>query len=167
MTHDNPGPPRPLTVTSIPKLVAALQSDDVDPDLLWHVGDVLTRWLTERSGGRMEGYGPEVMDIELDEEAVDALHAALLSLVEPDLTHPQAGMIVWLIGKLARPGDLPLFERALESGLAGRDDLLYQALIALDNLDELAADASSFAAFEVEKNRDLARAYLKRVATEK
>ena len=153
-------------MTSISDVVDALRQDGVDPALLWHVGDLLTRWLTEQSGGRLEGYGPEVMGAELDEAGVGALHSALLGLVEPDLSHPHADMIVWLIGKLARPTDRQLFEQALERGLAGDDGLLYQALIALDNLDALDAGTTSFAAFEVDKNRDLARAYLKRRAEE-
>ena len=151
-------------MTSIEDLVDSLRSDDVDPDLLWRVGDLLTRWLAVQSGGRMVGYGPEVMDVELKDADIEAVHGALRALVEDGLSHPHAATIVWLLGKLARPADQNLFEHALERGLDDRDDLLYQALIALDNLGELAADATSFAAFDVDTNRALARAYLDRVA---
>ncbi len=147
-------------MTSVPDILASIRNDDVDPDLLWRVSELLTRWRTEESGGRLEGFGPEVMEVELDRADIDALRLALLGLVEPDLSHPQASTIVWLLGKWASPEDQPLFRRALERGVEEGDDLLYQALIALDNLGVLNADTTSFSAFEVETNRALAQAYL-------
>lgn len=147
-------------MTSVPDILAPIRKDEVDPDLLWRVSELLTRWRTDESEGRLEGFGPEVMEVELDRPGIDALRLALLGLVEPDLSHPHASAIVWLLGKWACTEDQPLFRRALELGAEGADDLLYQALIALDNLEVLNAHTTSFSAFEVETNRALAQAYL-------
>jgi hypothetical protein len=96
----------------------------------------------------------------LRETDIDALHAALVHFIRNNMAHPQTGLAIWATAKLARPGDEPLFAAALRQGLEGDDSLLYQSIIALDNLRVLPHKVTSFSATEFETNRETARAYL-------
>ncbi len=87
----------------------------------------------------------------------------LVRLVEENPDHADLGTAVWAPGKLFDPLLKPLFESVLRRHLDGDAGVLYQAIIALDNLEvEFPEAEGSFSIYEEEKNRRMAGAYLER-----
>ena len=96
------------------------------------------------------------------EEAM-RLRQELVRLLESDFDHPEAGPALWALGKLYDPALRPLFERALHHHLERNANVLYQAIIALNNLGvEFPEAHGAFAFNDVERNRAMAKAHLAR-----
>jgi hypothetical protein len=139
----------------------ALREGTVDGELLWDVEEVIHHWLTKKHHGIAEDWPAGIEPIDVDAQLIDDLHTSLVRFVRENLSHPHAGLAIWAIGKLVWASDEPLFAAAVEHGLRGDDNLVYQAVIALDNLKALPGDVTSFSGHEVEANRKIAREYLK------
>jgi hypothetical protein len=140
-----------------------IRDGSIDADLLWSLGQAFGR--TGSSSPSVTSWvhsgEPEVdSGLDLSADEVASLHTALVRLIEDEATHPETPLAVWAVGKLARPDDEALFRRCVRRGLEGDDDLLYQAIIGLSNLDALPAGITSFAALDVEVNREIGRRYL-------
>jgi hypothetical protein len=87
----------------------------------------------------------------------------LVRFVEAQPDHPNVPTAVWALGKLFDKELKPLFEEVLRHHVEGDSGALYQAIIALDNLDVDFPEAhGSYSLDDVEKNRRMARAYLER-----
>lgn len=138
----------------------ALREGTVDAELIVDVEELIHRWLAEKHLGVVEAWPAGIVPADMDAAGIEELHASLVVFVREHMDHPQAGLAVWAIGKLARVSDEPLFAAALEKGLQGDDNLLYQAVIALDNLEVLPGDIMSFSGDDVDINRQIARDYL-------
>ena len=139
---------------------AALREGTVDANLVLEVEEVIHRWLAEKHLGVLEAWPTGLAPTEVDERCIDDLHASLVAFVRANWSHAQVGLAVWAIGKLVRSDDEPLFAAALEEGLRGDDNLIYQAVIALGNLELLPSEITSFSGDDVETNRQTARTYL-------
>ncbi|MFT5051945.1 MAG: hypothetical protein ACI8QZ_003376 [Chlamydiales bacterium] len=139
---------------------AALRDGRVDAPLLADVEDLIHRWLAEQHLGIVEEWPKGLIQFEVDAHCINELHGSLMHFVRGNWSHPQAGLAIWAIGKLVRAEDETLFAEALEHGLHGDDNLLYQAVIALDNLELLPGEIMSFSGHDVETNRQTARIYL-------
>ncbi len=147
-------------IRTVDDVHAALRDGIVDAPLVLDVEDLIHRWLAEKHLGVTEEWPKRLVPFEVDERCIDELHGSLVHFVRANWSHPQAGLAVWAIGKLVRVADEPLFAAALEQGLEGDDNLLYQAVIALDNLRLLPGEIMSFSGDAVETNRETARNYL-------
>jgi hypothetical protein len=143
----------------------ALSEGAVDGELLWDVEEVIHHWLTKKHHGIEENWPSGSEPSEVNAQVIDELHTSLVRFVRGNLSHPHAGTTIWVIGKLVRASDEPLFAAAVAQGLRGDDNLVYQAVIALDNLEALPGNVSSFSGHEVETNRQIAREYLKHRGT--
>jgi hypothetical protein len=140
-----------------------IRDGSINADLLWTLGQAfgrtgsrplsVTSWVHSRQPEADSG-------LDLSAEEVASLHAALVQLIDDHAPHPETPLAVWAVGKLARPDDEALFRRCVRRGLEGDDDLLYQAIISLSNLDALPAGITSFAAHDVDANREIGRRYL-------
>ncbi|HYH98290.1 M20 family metallopeptidase [Hyalangium sp.] len=109
---------------------------------------------------RSMGWPPEVIDQETSEAGVHLLRDALTRFIHRWMEHPSAGLAVWALGKLHYPGLKPLFDEVLEHHLERDPNLLYQALIALQNLGiRLPGEEQGMSVYEVERNRVMARSY--------
>jgi hypothetical protein len=152
-------------VSLLREIAGCFDHDDPDVigDHLWLAGQLLERWnCMERGTGPVAGWPDEVTDEELDLARVNQLRQILISFIREHGDHVAIGTAVWALGKLPRAEDEPLFAEVLRAELDGRGDVLHQALIALDNLDRLppSDQPRSFAASNVDANRELARQYL-------
>ncbi len=77
---------------------------------------------------------------------------------------PMAGGAVFALGKLHAAGLAPFFVEVVRSQLDGDENVLYQAMIALDNLGEpVFAGQDSMSVTDVAENRSLAVGYLKAI----
>jgi hypothetical protein len=146
-----------------PPDIAALRerihSGTADADLLWDVGQSLGRWRSDKSGGaRPEAEEPGVLA--LNDLQVIQLRDDLIAFTNSFPRHSEVPLAVWAIGKLVDHEHEPFFRAVLERGLTGDDAVLYQAIIALGNLERLPSEITSFAAHDVEANRAIARSYL-------
>jgi len=138
-------------------------SGAIDADLLWSVGQAfggvgsepsaVGSWIHSRPAD------PD-SDLKLTTGEAETVHTALITFITDRTEHPQGPLAVWAIGKLARREDESVFRGAVQRGLEGNDDLLYQAIIALDNLGVLPGEVTSFSAHDVEANRAIGRGYL-------
>ncbi|WP_224371717.1 M20 family metallopeptidase [Hyalangium versicolor] len=109
---------------------------------------------------RSMGWPPEVIAQETSKEGDRKLRDALTRFVRRWIEHPSAGLAVWALGKLRAPEFKPLFDEVLEHHLERDPNLLYQALIALQNLDiPLSGLRQDMSVDEVERNRAIARSY--------
>lgn len=98
---------------------------------------------------------------DLEPTAIQKLSDLLEKYVRADPSAPDAWSNVWALGKRLDPALRGLFAMVLAANLHGDPNALHQALVALDHLEEPAlAHVPSFAAFEVERNRELAYAVL-------
>ena len=103
----------------------------------------------------------EPSEDDLEPSAIQKLSDLLENYVRADPSAPDAWSNVWALGKRLDPALRGLFAMVLAANLHGDPNALHQALVALDHLEEPAlADVTSFAAFEVQRNRQLAHAVL-------
>lgn len=100
-------------------------------------------------------------DEDLEPSALQKLADILERYVRADPSGPDAWSNVWALGKRFDPALRSLFAVVLAANLQGDPNALHQALVALESLEEPAlAGVTSLAAFEVERNRQLAYAVL-------
>ena len=121
----------------------------------------------EHSHGRTEGLDREEV---LAEPAGPAdlarLRGHLVDLVRAGVPAPAAGAAVFALGKLYDPGLTGFFVEVLQRYLRGDANVLYQAMIALDNLDtDVFAGRRSMSVLEEAENRALAAEFLGRFDT--
>jgi hypothetical protein len=128
-------------------LLAALESSDEAEVLDGVLGAVLL----------IEAAGPEGRLIPAEREVVKALERLARA---GDPPAPAAGA-VFALGKRYDPGLEGLFLDLLREHVDGDANVLYQAMIALANLDvPVFAGRDSMSVFDTEINRTLARKYL-------
>ncbi len=109
---------------------------------------------------RSMGWPPEVIEQETSEAGGRQLRDALIRFIRRWQENPAAGMAVWALGKLRDPELKSLFEEVLEHHLERDPNVLFQALIALQNLGiRMPGDEQGMSVHEVERNRILARSY--------
>jgi hypothetical protein len=103
-------------------------------------------------------------EIAADEGTRGALAAALMARYL-HLDAAQRGAVVWVLGKFHRPELRGFFERVLREELAGEGAVLWQALVALDNLEPgILRENGGGSILDVERNRVIARERLERIA---
>jgi len=118
----------------------------------------------ERSLGNTLGLDrPEVLARPATAPEVERLRDRLVDLVRSGSPAPVAGAAVFALGKLHDPGLGPFFVEVLRDQLHRDAGVLYQAMIALDNLGaDVFAGRGSMSVAEPEANRALAAAFLHR-----
>jgi hypothetical protein len=92
---------------------------------------------------------------------LDELRRALITLLERDHRSKSASGAVWVLGKFFDPALEPFFARIVAEFVdePAMGHHLFQALIALDNLERL-SPKDGMSSIEWEENRAIARAYL-------
>jgi HEAT repeat protein len=94
---------------------------------------------------------------------VARLRASLVDLVHVGAPDPVAGAAVFALGKLHNPGLTEFFVEVLRTYLRGNAGVLYQAMIALDNLGvDVFGGRQSMSVLAEEENRALAHEFLRR-----
>lgn len=92
---------------------------------------------------------------------VQVLERTLLQRVRSDPATDAASSMVWALGKRYNPELRSFFIEVIEKTLAERAPALYQAIIALDNLDEpCLRNVGTFSAQDHDHNRRLAQRVL-------
>jgi hypothetical protein len=116
----------------------------------------------ERSLGNTLGLDrPEVLARPATAPEVERLRDRLIELVRSGAPVPVAGGAVFALGKLHDPGLRPFFIEVMRDHLHRDAGVLYQAMIALDNLGaDVFAGRDSMSVTEADKNRALAAAFL-------
>jgi HEAT repeat protein len=90
------------------------------------------------------------------------LRASLVDLVRAGAPDPVAGAAVFALGKLHDPGLTEFFVEVLRTYLKGNAGVLYQAMIALDNLGEhVFGGRRSMSVLAEAENRALAQVFLR------
>jgi succinyl-diaminopimelate desuccinylase len=109
---------------------------------------------------RSMGWPPEVIDQEISLVGGHQLRDALVRFIHRWMEHPAAGMAVWALGKLHDPALKPVFDEVLDHHLERDPNVLFQAMMALQNLGiRMPGDPQGMSILEVERNRILARSY--------
>jgi hypothetical protein len=109
---------------------------------------------------RSMGWPPEVLDQEPSEVGAQQLRDALTRFIRKWMDHPSAGLAVWALSKLRDPGLKALLDEVLDHHLEGDPNILFQTLVALQNLGiRIPGGEQGLAIHEVERNRSLARSY--------
>jgi succinyl-diaminopimelate desuccinylase len=109
---------------------------------------------------RSMGWPPEVIEQETSEAGAHQLREALTRFIHRWMAHPSAGLAVWALSKLRDPGLKPLFDEVLEHHLERDPSILFQALVALQNVGiRLPGAEQGLSVNEAERNRVLARSY--------
>jgi hypothetical protein len=112
-------------------------------------------------GGSEHHFNPQAAD----DRNVLELERALMEAVRCDAHAAAAGTMVWALGKRYKPELRAFFLEVLQQTLAKTPPALYQALTALNTLDEpCLRDVHSFSAEDHDRNRQLAEAVLRSVS---
>jgi HEAT repeat protein len=91
------------------------------------------------------------------------LRASLVDLVRAGAPDPVAGAAVFALGKLHDPGLTEFLVEVLRTYLKSNAGVLYQAMIALDNLGvDVFGGRQSMSVLAVDENRALAHDFLRR-----
>ncbi|HTE18286.1 MAG TPA: hypothetical protein VK689_07880 [Armatimonadota bacterium] len=154
-------------------IICALEAPQVDA---WHEALLDAAFLFEKASlprgectveefaARM-GWPSSVVHAVVGYHEVDRLKTALVRFIERHPDGPHAVSAIWALGKVI--GDrtlLPIFIRMLRCSHERNPELVYQILIALRNLGEEVFPSPGGASFlDVDRNRDLARDYLRRL----
>ena len=146
---------------SLETLLGSLWDGSAEGEHLWVLSDVIRLWRTP-PGSERPPWPDELAPTTITDQVIEELGPALVSYIEADWSG--AAGAVWVLGKLGRDEDEPLFVRALTLGLEGDDGLLHQGLIALHDLGRLPQEVTALSAAEPEANRRIARAYLDSLA---
>ncbi len=105
---------------------------------------------------------PEVLAQPATAQEVARLRDRLVGLIRSGAQAPVAGAVVFALGKLYDPGLERFFVEVMRDHLLRDAGVLYQAMIALDNLGVgVFAGRDSMSAAEVDENRTLAAAFLR------
>ena len=139
---------------------------DGDPDVATD-GIRLAMSFFEHSHGRTEGLDREdVLTEPAGPDDLSRLRDRLVDLVRAGVPAPVAGAAVFALGKLHDPALTGFFVGVLRDQLHADANVLYQAMIALDNLgvDIFAGHRSMSVRAEAE-NRALAAQFLRRFET--
>jgi hypothetical protein len=118
----------------------------------------------EESVGKTLGLDrPEVLARPATAPVVARLRDRLVDLVRAGAPAPATGAAVFALGKLHDPGLGPFFVEVLRDQLDRDAGVLYQAMIALDNLGaDVFAGRDAMSVAEPDANRALAAAFLHR-----
>lgn len=126
----------------------------------------LAAYLIEKStspeaDGASLGWPQEVTAHCVTNEERFAIEQALACFIEKNLRSSSVSAAVWALGKARRACHKELFERVLRVQIDGDPTVLFQAMIALDNLGaEIRRGNNSLCITETAMNRQLCRAYL-------
>lgn len=150
------------------------EAPELDDDTAWSIVAVFEKHsgvgseLSRAEQVASFGWSEALLDATLDDAEVLQLRDALVARIRrwPHAQH--VGLALWALGKLYDDSLLPVFVEALTALLA-HDPVdataVYQAMIALDNLEEHPfGDRQSVSAFDEQQNLADARAYLARRA---
>jgi hypothetical protein len=134
-----------------------------DPETVGE-GIRLAQSIFESSHGQAAGLDrPEVVGEPATPQELAALRDRLAALVRSRPDDPVASAAVFTLGKLHDSGLAPFFTEVLRAYLDGDAGVLYQAMIALDNLGvEVFAGRTSMSVRVAAENRALAAAFLRR-----
>lgn len=118
----------------------------------------------EHAHGRTEGLDwPEVIAEPAGPADVARLRGRLVDLVRGEASAPVAGAAVFALGKLHDPGLTGFFVEVLQRYLNADAAVLYQVMIALDNLGvNVFAGRRSMSVLAEQENRALAAEFLRR-----
>jgi len=153
-----------LTKSVIERMKSAMVAEDLD-DWVWKAADLLAR---ARSAGYRSGFA-EIDDEAVSPEERDELRQALLDALTRNADPGFVSPIIWALGKACDESLKQLYvdylARYLES-LKASNGVVYQALIALDNIGEPVRErnpdgTSSQSVIDVDKNIRQAPRYLK------
>ena len=159
--------------TLVDTLIRALEAPQADA---WHEALLDAAFLFEKASlprgectveefaARM-GWSSAVLHVEVGSHEVDRLKTALVRFIERHPDGPHAVSAIWALGKLN--GDrtlLPIFIRLLRCSHERNPELVYQVLIGLRNLgEEVFPSPGGASGLDVDRNRELARDYLRRL----
>lgn len=110
------------------------------------------------------GWSPEVTEMTVDARQFERAQALMDSAIgaldeDPD----RQASAVWVLGKSMEPGHQARYEELLRTNVDDGDpNVLFQAMIALNNLGIDFENEGSFSVADVERNREVVRAYLDR-----
>lgn len=154
-------------------VISALEDMQSSPreleEALTVCGYYFEKWFYDISEADLEktahalGWPSDVLEEELTKKNVAQLRHSVESRLQSGLRPDLSSTGIWALGKLRDPTLQPLFERFLSKSLKeGGDRVLYQALIALDNLlEDVFPTGEGASPLDVRRNRDLAHEYLK------
>jgi len=139
---------------------------DTDPEVA-AVGIRMAASFFEQAHGQTEGLDrEEVLAEPAGPEDVARLRSRLVELVRTGVPAPVAGAAVFALGKLYDPGLTGFFVEVLRRYLHADAGVLYQAMIALDNLGVgVFADRRSMSVLAEDENRVLATEFLRQSDT--
>jgi len=91
----------------------------------------------ERSRGMQSGTAyDETLIEECSPDDLLRISTAMIDFVRTSPHHPKVGSVVWSLGKLCDPDLKPLFRHFLHANRAGEVHVIWQAVIALQNLGD-------------------------------
>lgn len=107
------------------------------------------------------GWPPEVMEQATPAHQIRRLYEAVTRFIERNLGHSAVGPAVFALGKTSEPGAQPVFDKVLEHHLERDGAVLYQALIALENLGVLLPGSNGqWSIRDTKHHQKIARNYL-------
>ncbi|WP_162932628.1 hypothetical protein [Solimonas sp. K1W22B-7] len=124
-------------------------------------GILLAANLFDRMQGRVDDSMDETVRsyILSDMEALQ-IKNALLELLKGKLDLKMKGSAVWALSKLRDKNLVPIFRECLRSGMRVSNDLVYQSLVALNDVGEIRSSGNFFSIFDEEENLHMATVYL-------
>jgi hypothetical protein len=126
-----------------------------------HVG--MGRGLTPAEQMEQRGWSQEVAETSFSEDDVIQLKEAVIQYIRQHPMEAEAGGAIWALGRAFDFSMKPILIQALRAQVDRDPGAMFQAMIALVNIDEdVFAGNTSMSLIDVEKNRDLARAYLEK-----
>lgn len=124
----------------------------------------VARSFFEHSHGQAQGLDrPEVVNEPANADDLGRLREALMDLVRRGPEPAVAGSAVFTLGKAGDPGLIGFFTQVIRDYLHGDAGVLYQAMIALDNLGaNVFAGRRAMSVREEDVNRALATDFVRR-----
>jgi hypothetical protein len=121
--------------------------------------------LFEKAGGRGSADSDDQLSADgADAESLTRLRESLASFVERHIVAPPLSSAIWALGLTANPELRPLFVRCLQEHASWGADtgVLYQSMMALQNLGERIFPDGRSSLKDVERNLKLASEFLQK-----
>lgn len=108
-----------------------------------------------------EAWPDEIKNINIDLQEINFLKKKLISLLTKQISDKLFGTAIWAFSKICKEEDFGLLLGFLIKYQDGDSEVLYQILCALDNIRmNILGNSSSM--FDIEKNRILAKEFIKK-----
>ncbi|MEW8073997.1 MAG: hypothetical protein AB2826_26655 [Candidatus Thiodiazotropha sp.] len=107
-----------------------------------------------------DAWDEDIQEINITQAQVLMLKATLFEFIKDNLDDPNVGTAIWVFGKIAVTDDKVFLVGLLKRYVDNNPQVLYQVMIALNNLGEVIFNEKSSSLIDYELNVNLAKKYL-------